>query len=89
VWYVVLVTSSNDEPITESCHGPARCAATAGHPEVSLTDKAPSRAANYFRDLPVTQCFTTLGYLTVREGEVLLFENLDTKLEHLGHEYAY
>jgi hypothetical protein len=85
----VVPVAASDEPIAESSCGPARRAATAGDPEVDLTDEAPSRAADYSAGPPVTQRSATLGHPTPKEGEAPpLFENSDEELEYLRREDA-
>jgi hypothetical protein len=86
---VVPVTQTDDEPIAESSRGPARCAATAGNPEVDLTDKVPSRAADHPAGPQVTQRSATLGHLTSEEGEAPLFENSNEELEYLQRKHAH
>jgi hypothetical protein len=43
---VVTVMQTGDKQIAESSRCPVRHAATAGYPEVDLTDKASTRAAD-------------------------------------------
>ncbi len=75
--YVVLVAQAGKEPIAESSCSPTRRAATAGNPEVDLTNEAPSRAADDSASPLLTQHSVTLEHPTPEEGEALLFKDLD------------
>jgi hypothetical protein len=71
---VVPVAKAGDESIAESSCSSPRRAATAGNPEVDLTDEAPTRATDYSAGPLVAQRSTKLGHNTPEEGEAPLFE---------------
>jgi hypothetical protein len=62
--------------------------ATAGNPEVDLTNKAPSRAVDHFAGLPVAQHSAMLRHCTGDEGKAPLFVNFDKGLEYLRRKSA-